>query len=66
MRVDVGDPGEAVDAILNGIADAMAVSNTNPFNERVMNSPRGFTSVQMPDAAAEDQARWAGVQAVVP
>lgn len=66
VRVDVGDPGEAVDAILNGIADAMAVSNTNPFNERVMAGPRGFTYVQMPNATPEDQARWADAQAVVP
>ncbi len=66
VRVDVGDPGEAVDAILNGIADVMAVSNTNPFNERVMNSPRGFTYVQMPNATAEDHDRWAQAQSVVP
>lgn len=66
VRVEVGDPGEAVDAILNGIADAMAVSNTNPFNERVMSSPRGFTYVQMPNETDADRAHWADVQAIVP
>jgi len=66
VRVDVSDPGEAVDAILNGIADAMAVSNTNPFNERVMAGPRGFTYVQMPNSTDADHARWDNVRAVVP
>ncbi|MBB3191934.1 TAXI family TRAP transporter solute-binding subunit [Halomonas cerina] len=65
-KVRVGSPIEAIDAVLDGTADAMPGSTGNPLIERLTTSPRGHAWVQLPNQTSEQQEKWERVQQAVP
>ncbi|NYS76465.1 MULTISPECIES: TAXI family TRAP transporter solute-binding subunit [Halomonadaceae] len=65
-KVEVGSPLEAIDAVLDGTADAMPGSTGNPLIERLTTSPRGHAWVQLPNETPKQQEKWEQVQEVAP
>jgi len=65
-KFEVAGPNEAIEAMINGNADAMPVSTGNPVVERIIASPHGMKWLQMPNDSAEDKAAWKRVQRIAP
>src|SRR5690554_1682575 len=65
-KVEIGSPLEAIDSVLNGVADAMPGSTGNPLIERLSGSPGGLSWVQLPSDTPEGEAAWQRIAETVP
>lgn len=66
VKFNVAGPNEAIEAMINGNADAMPVSTGNPVVERILASPRGMKWLQMPNETQEEKEAWKRTQHVAP
>ncbi|WP_302140572.1 TAXI family TRAP transporter solute-binding subunit [Halomonas alkalicola] len=65
-KVEIGSPLEAIDSVLNGVADAMPGSTGNPLIERLSGSPGGLSWVQLPADTPEGKEAWQRIAETVP